>query len=65
MKCQLCQGTGCPRAMAVGQGAGSQPLYPPVSATGSAGRAVEGAALASLHQPVLPGKVLLRSSYLM
>lgn len=53
---------GCPRAMAVGQGAGSQPLCPPVSAPGSAGRAVEGAALASPHQP---GEVLLCSSSLM
>lgn len=53
---------GCPRAMAVGQGDGSQPLCAPDSAPGSTGRAVEGAALASPHQP---GEVLLRSSSLM
>lgn len=63
--CHPCQGTVCLRPMATGQGIGSQPLCPPVSAPVTAGRAVEGATLASPHQPVLPGKVLLRSLYLM
>lgn len=64
-KCHPCQGTVCLRPTATGQGIGSQPLCPPVSAPVTTGRVVEGATLAFPHQPVLPGKVLPRSLYLM